>query len=417
MKSYIISGGRPLFGEINISGSKNSAVAVLMASLAVGDKVTLSGIPDISDVSDCISILKHLGCSVTLSERHTVNIDSSDAYLSDIPTEISGRMRASSYLMGAMLSRFGSCEGLSMGGCDFGSRPINYHLSALEKLGAKHEVNSNSLVLSAPNGLKGTLIEFPRPTVGGTVNAIIAASRASGTTVIKGAAREPHVSDLCEFLLACGADISGHGSDCITVNGVDKLHGADFRIRSDMIEAGTYVSMALATGGRIKCNNAPISDLDAVFEALKRMGASLEITESSVEVYADRLIRTQIRTAPYPEFPTDLHPLFTVLLSRASGVSFIDEAIFEHRFRYLDELSRFGVDTELKDGILLINGGTPLSPCVASCTDLRGGAALVSAALCAEGKSYIGNVRYVQRGYENMPKKLTLLGADITESE
>lgn len=417
MKSYIISGGRPLFGEVNINGSKNSAVAVLIAALIVNDTVTLSGIPDISDVTDCTSILSRLGCSVELLEQHTVKINSKNAILADIPAEISSKMRASSYLMGAMLSRFGKCGGLSMGGCDFGSRPINYHLLALESLGATLENDENSVILSAPDGLRGALIKFPRPTVGGTVNAIIAAVRAKGTTVIEGAAREPHVSDLCEFLLACGADINGHGSDCITVNGVDKLHGASFKIRTDMIEAGTYVSMALATGGRIKCNNAPVSDLDAVFEALRRMGATLDITESSVEVYADRLIRTQIRTAPYPEFPTDLHPLFTVLLSRASGVSFIDESIFEHRFRYLDELSRFGVDTELKDGILLINGGTSLSPAIASCTDLRGGAALISAALCAEGKSYISNVRYVQRGYENMPKKLTLLGADITESE
>ncbi len=417
MKSYIISGGRPLFGEINIDGSKNSAVAVLIAALAVGDTVTLSGIPDITDVTDCIAILKHLGCSVELLEQHTIKIDSRNADMADIPAEISSKMRASSYLMGAMLSRFGKCGGLSMGGCDFGSRPINYHLVALEKLGAKREGDENTVILSAPNGMKGALVRFPRTTVGGTVNAIIAAVRAKGTTVIEGAAREPHVSDLCEFLLACGADINGHGSDCITVNGVDKLHGASFRIRTDMIEAGTYTSMALATGGRIKCNNAPVSDLDAVFDAFKSMGATLDITESSVEIYTDRLIRTQIRTAPYPEFPTDLHPLFTVLLSRASGVSFIDESIFEHRFRYLEELSRFGVDTELKDGILLINGATPLAPCIASCTDLRGGAALISAALCAEGKSYISNIRYVQRGYEDMPKKLTLLGADIKECE
>lgn len=417
MKSYIISGGRPLFGEINISGSKNSAVAVLMASLAVGDKVTLSGIPDISDVSDCISILKHLGCSVTLSERHTVNIDSSDACLSDIPSEISARMRASSYLMGAMLSRFGSCEGLSMGGCDFGSRPINYHLSALEKLGARYEVSSNTLALYAPNGLKGSLIEFPRPTVGGTVNAIIAASRASGTTVIKGAAREPHISDLSEFLNACGADIRGFGTDRITVKGVKKLHGASFRIRSDMIEAGTYLSMGLATGGKVRCNNAPVSELDAVINVLRCMGAVTETNGSSLTAYPEKLMRTYVRTAPYPEFPTDLHPQFTVLLSRASGTSVIDESIFEHRFRYLEPLSRFGIKTEVKDGILLINGGTALSPAVASCTDLRGGAALVSAALCANGKSRIDDIRYILRGYEDMPKKLTLLGANIEECE
>lgn len=417
MKSYIIFGGNPLFGEIDISGSKNSAVAILIAALIADEPITLSGIPDITDVTDCITILRLLGCSVELLERNTLKIDPRNAEITDIPAEISSKMRASSYLMGALLSRFGRCGGLSMGGCDFGSRPINYHLLALEKLGARLENNENNLTLSAPSGLTGAHIKFPRPTVGGTVNAIIASVKAKGVTVIEGAAKEPHVCDLCEFLNLSGADISGFGGDTIRINGVKRLHGASFRIRPDMIEAGTYLSMALATGGRIKCNNAPVSDLDAVFEALKRMGASLEITENTVKVYAESLMRTQIRTAPYPEFPTDLHPLFTVLLSRARGVSFIDESIFEHRFRYLEGLSLFGVDTELKDGILLINGGTPLSPCIASCTDLRGGAALVSAALCAEGKSYISNVRYVQRGYENMPKKLRILGAEIEECE
>ena len=417
MKSYIISGGNPLFGEIDISGSKNSAVAILIATLIADEPITLFGIPDITDVTDCITILRLLGCSVELLERNTLKIDPRNAEITDIPAEISSKMRASSYLMGAMLSRFGRCGGLSMGGCDFGSRPINYHLLALEKLGARLETSENTIILSAPDGLKGAHITFPRPTVGGTVNAIIASVKAKGVTVIDGAAKEPHVCDLCEFLNLCGADISGFGGDRIQVNGVQRLHGTSFRIRPDMIEAGTYLSMALATGGRIRCSNAPVSDLDAVFEALKRMGASLEITESSVKAYTESLKRTQLRTAPYPEFPTDLHPLFTVLLSRAKGVSFIDESIFEHRFRYLDGLSLFGVDTELKDGILLINGGTPLSPALASCTDLRGGAALVSTALCAEGQSYISNVHYVQRGYEDMPKKLRILGAEIEECE
>ncbi len=417
MKSYIISGGRPLYGETDIGGSKNSAVAVLIAALAVGEKVTLSGIPNISDVLDCISILKLLGCSVDITEKNTLNIDSSHAFPADIPKELSERMRASIYLMGAMLSRFGYCGKLTSGGCDFGTRPINYHLYALKRLGAKCESDNGAVEISAPNGLKGALIEFPQITVGGTINAIIAAVRAEGLTVIKKAAKEPHVSDLAEFLNACGADIRGIGSDEIRIYGVKKLHGAAFKIRSDMIEAGTYLSMGLACGGKIRCNNAPITELDAVLKVLKNMGATTEINGTSITAYSHKLAPTDITTAPYPSFPTDLHPPFAVLLSRASGISHIRESVFEYRFRYLDPLSKFGLKTEVDNGVLRINGGSELFACRAACTDLRGGAALVSAALCSEGESRIENTHYIARGYEDMPKKLSRLGADIRESE
>ena len=417
MGVYLINGGKKLTGSVRVQGSKNSAVAVLMASLVIGKTVKISNLPDISDVYDCISILKHLGCEVLYYGENTLIINSETAALRPIPCELLSRMRASSYLIGAQLARFGSCETLSVGGCNFGVRPLNYHISAMEKLGAKAENTGSSITLTAKNGLYGNVIEFTEKTVGATINTIIAASRADGETVIKNAAREPHVCDVCDFLNSAGAEIYGAGTDEITVKGKKELHGTEFKISPDMIEAGTYLLAGLVSGGEIKCEDAPVGHLTAVTDVLRSMGATVKIIENTVSAYGDALCGTEVTTEPYPGFPTDLHPQLSVLMSCAKGTSTINETVFSSRFQYVSPLKQLGMKCDSVGSKLTVYGGSGLIGTNVSATDLRGGAALILAALSAEGTTVIGNTHFISRGYSDTVKKLTSLGADIRYDE
>lgn len=417
MGFYFLSGGKKLCGDVYVQGSKNSAVAVIIASLITGKTVKISNLPDISDVFDCISILKLLGCEVIYYGEGSLMINTENAAPKSLPSELLSRMRASSYLIGAMLSRFGSCETLSVGGCNFGFRPLNYHISAMESLGAVCKDDGEKVTLIAENGLKGGVIEFPEKTVGGTVNTIIAAARANGVTVIKNAAREPHVCDVCDFLNVCGADIRGAGTDEITVVGKSELHGGNFAVSPDMIEAGTYLFAGLVSGGEVRCKGAPIEHLTSVLDVLRNMGARVNVSGDTVSAYAETLVGASVKTAPYPGFPTDLHPQLAVLMSKARGVSEIQESVFRSRFRYLEPLKRLGMKCEVNGSKLTVYGGSPLSGRTVEATDLRGGAALILAGLSAEGETVIKNTHFISRGYSDTVKKLTSLGADIRFEE
>lgn len=414
MESYIINGGVKLKGKIPIQGSKNSSVAVLIAALITEGTTEFHGIPDISDVSDCITILQCLGCNVEIIDKSVIRVNTAGAENGKIPDELLCRMRASSYLIGALLSKFGICDNIISGGCDFGSRPLDLHILAMEKLGAKYAQTEYGELLSAPQGLHGGEISFPVRTVGGTINAMIASAKADGITIIRGAACEPHISDVALFLNRCGADIRGAGSDTIVIHGVKKLHGCNFTVCSDMIEAGTFITYSLLTGGDITCNNAPVSQLGAFIELIKDMGANIETGDNSVRVRPSALTPSSIYTAPYPGFPTDLHPQTAVLMSLADGNSELLETVFENRFRYLEPLRSLGLKAEVCGSKLTIFGNTVYKGGKVSATDLRGGAALVGAALCAVGTSVINEVSYIERGYSGFVNKLRALGADIT---
>lgn len=400
-------------GSVLVQGSKNSAVAVLIASLITEKTVKISNLPDISDVKDCVEILNLLGCKTEKAGEGTLIINTENAKPTPLPNELLCRMRASSYLIGALLSRYGSCEELNTGGCNFGKRPLNYHISAMESLGAVCKYKGNGITLTADRGLKGNVISFPEKSVGATVNTVIASVKAKGITVIKNAAREPHVCDLCAFLNSAGAEIYGAGTDEITVIGQKKLNNASFSVSPDMIEAGTYLFAGLITNGNVECKGVNNAQLSSVYKVLSEMGATVNTNGENVRVFADTLFPTNVITAPYPGFPTDLHPQLSVLMSKAKGESSINEAIFKSRFQYVEPLKKLGMNAKISGSVLYISGGTPLVGTTVKATDLRGGAALVLAALSAKGETVIENTHFIRRGYSDTVKKLTSLGAEI----
>lgn len=409
MGYYTVNGKNRLMGEVNIQGSKNSAVAILMASLITDGETVLTNLPRISDVALCIKILRLLGCTVIYESPDSVRINTRHASYAPLPPEITSGMRASSYLIGALTARFGECALPTSGGCDFGQRPIDMHLDALKSLGA---CEADGL-LKAEKGLVGTRIRFPQKTVGGTVNAVIAASKANGLTVIENAAREPHVKDLCAFLGKCGADIIGAGTDTVRIRGRRILHGSAHKIDGDMIETGTYICAALATHGAIRCTSAPSYELEAFFDVLGRIGADIDVDFDTVTVRSNKLLAVNASTAPYPYLATDLQPQLCALLGLAEGKSKITETVFEKRFGYLNELKRFGLNCRESGNTAEIIGINGYTPATVTATDLRGGAAAVICALNANGKSVIHGTELIERGYSDMPEKLRSLGAEV----
>lgn len=412
METLIFNGNTKLSGEVTISGCKNSALPILISCLTVKGKVCLYNLPSIGDVYLCIDILRYFGASISFEDKTTVTIDTSAAEYRPLPAALTKKLRASSYLLGAMLSRFGKCELPLSGGCDIGTRPLDYHIRALRSLGASFREDTR--MLTADNGIRGGYVIFPTKTVGGTVNAIVASAVSKGTTKIINAAREPHVCDLCDFLRKCGANVSGDGSDVITVIGVERLHGCTHSIDHDMIEAGTYMIASLATGGKIRCKFAPSKQLISFFEVLKNIGADVFTETSGVTVTADRLKATDVMTCPYPGLPTDLQPQLTALLGISEGISSVTDTVFEARFRYLQELEKFGLEYECLDNTVKIKGIQSYLAANVNATDLRGGAACIIAALNAKGKSVINNANIIKRGYSDIESKLRMLGADVT---
>ena len=415
MEKIIINGGSPLHGSVEISGMKNSALPVIFGTIAANDVCTIKNLPDISDISLALETLEMIGATVRFIDTSTVMIDTRGVQMKSPPLEHVSKMRASIYLLGAMLGRFGKAEVGYPGGCDFGLRPINLHIKGFETLGAKITFSSAAMINGeTPNGLEGKLVYFDMASVGATINVMLAAVFAKGTTIIENAAREPHIVDMACFLNACGANISGAGTSMIRIRGVERLHGCTYELAPDMIEAGTYMVAAAATGGRVCVRNVVPKHLESVSAKLREIGISVDIADDAITVGGTENFRgTEIRTNPYPGFPTDMHPQFSALLSLSKGVSTVSEGIYGGRFKYVSELNKMGANIEVVENSALINGVEKLHGADVKATDLRAGACLVIAALAAEGTTTISNVEYIERGYENLVEKLRFLGADI----
>ena len=415
MEKYLIQGGPPLHGEVAISGAKNAAVAIIPAALMVDGVCRLENLPQISDVEMLLTILRELGAGIRHIDKSTVEIDCTDVHFQDAPFELMRKIRASYYLIGAMLGRFGTAKTTMPGGCNFGVRPIDQHIKGMTALGASVLVENGFIYANAgENGLVGAKIYLDKVSVGATMNIMLAACMAKGKTVIENAAREPHIVDLANFLNSMGADIRGAGTDSIRINGVTRLHGGSYTIIPDQIEAGTFMCAAAATGGEVLVKNVIPRHLECISAKLRECGATVEEYGDAVLVRrTGRLRSTNIKTQPYPGFPTDMQPMMGVLLCLAEGTSVISEGIYDNRFKYMDELRRMGAEVQVDGRTAIIEGvggfhGTNMRAC-----DLRAGAAVVVAGLCAEGKTLVEDIHYIERGYEDFVGKLSGLGADI----
>lgn len=413
MEKIVINGGRPLHGSIEVSGSKNAAIPIILATLMVDDICVIENVPAISDITLSLEILAAMGCHIRMLSRNTVEIDSRGAMGGVSPYELVRKMRGSYYLVGAELARWGKAYVGLPGGCDFGVRPIDQHIKGFKALGAKVSVEGGYIDAKADE-LKGSSIYFDMETVGGTINVMIAASLAKGTTIIENAAREPHIVDLANFLNTCGAKISGAGTDTIKIKGVERLYGSTYAVIPDMIEAGTYMCAAAATGGHLKVTNVIPKHMEAVSAKLEEMGVGIVENDDSIEVVSTgELHRVNVKTLPYPGFPTDMNPQFGALLCLADGVSCLTEGIFNNRFKYVEELKRMGASIKVDGSTAIIEGGVPLSGAPVKAVDLRAGVAMIIAGLSIKGKTEIEDIHYIERGYDDVVGKLRAVGADI----
>ncbi len=416
MQKYVIHGGHPLFGEIEISGAKNAAVAIIPAALLVDGCCRIENIPQISDVTVVMEILQELGADVRTINKNTFEIDCRHIRSCRVPDELARRMRASYYLIGALLGRFGEAQVSMPGGCDLGVRPIDLHLKSFKALGAEIDLQGGFVYAQAPQKrLTGATIYMDQVSVGATINAILASVLADGLTVIENAAKEPHIVDVANFLNSMGANIMGAGTDVIKIHGVEFLHGGTYSIIPDQIEAGTYMAAVAATGGSVLIRNIIPKHMDCITAKLVEMGIAIEEQGDSIRVTRQHDIqRTNIKTMPYPGFPTDMQPQMAAVLCLANGgTSIINEGIWENRFRYVDEFKRMGAAIQVDGKIAVIEGvghltGAPLRAC-----DLRAGAAMVIAGLAASGTTEISCIHFIERGYENLVGKLRGVGADI----
>ena len=416
MDQYIIHGGTTLRGEVEISGAKNAAVAIIPAALLVKGVCRIENIPQISDTDTLLTILVELGARVSYINKNTIEIDCSNARCQDAPFELMRKIRASYYLIGSMLGRFGSAKTTMPGGCNFGVRPIDQHIKGMRALGADVNVEGGFVYADAIDGrLHGSRIYLDKVSVGATMNIMIAAVLAEGRTVIENAAREPHIVDLANFLNSMGADVRGAGTDSIRINGVDELHGGSYSIIPDQIEAGTYMVAAAATGGEVLITNIIPKHLEGISAKLRETGTFIEEYEEAILVRGpEKLRRNNLKTMPYPGFPTDMQPQFGVLLCQANGTSVITEGIYDNRFKYVNELRKMGAEIQVDGRVCVIDGGRRLSGAPVHACDLRAGAAMVIAGMIADGTTVIDDVHYIERGYERFVEKLNALGADIT---
>ena len=418
MEKYLIHGGNPLHGEVEISGAKNAAVAIIPAAIMVRGVCRLENLPQISDTDTLLRILRYMGAQVRMINRSTVEIDCSHVTMDRLPTDIwalTRRIRASYYLIGAMLGRFGSALSTMPGGCNFGVRPIDQHIKGLTALGANIDVNSGFIRAEAKNGrLRGTKIYLDKVSVGATINIMIAAATAEGRTVIENVAREPHIVDLANFLNSMGADVRGAGTDVIKIRGVNQLHGGTYALIPDQIEAGTYMAAVAATGGDVRISNVIPKHLDCISAKLREMNVEVEDGDDYVIVRREGpLTPTNIKTKPYPGFPTDMQPQVCSVLCCADGVSIITESVWDSRFKYVDELRKMCAQIQVQDRMALIQGRDHLTGAAVKACDLRAGAAIVIAGLAARGETKVEDIRFIERGYQNIVGKLRALGADI----
>ena len=415
LDKLIINGGRTLTGEVFISGAKNAALAIIPAALIIEGTCRIENLPDIDDVRVYIEILRGLGASVTYIDKNTVEIDCSYLNCSHVPyNNTVKKLRASYYLLGALANRFNVIEVPLPGGDDFGTRPIDQHIKGFETLGAEVAIEHGIIRLNADR-LKGASVYMDVVSVGATINIMLSAVKAEGITVIENAAREPHIVDVANFLNAAGADIKGAGTDVIKIKGVNSLNkNVVHNIIPDQIEAGTYLIMGAATGGSVTVRNVIPTHLESLTAKLTEMNLEIEEGDDWVRVHnTGNLCKANIKTLPYPGFPTDLQPMVTVLLSQAEGTSFVTEGVWDSRFQYIDELKRMGANIKVEGRIAVIEGKTVLSGAPVKSRDLRGCAALITAGLVATGQTEVQELYYMDRGYEDFASKLKSLGADI----
>ena len=413
MEQYIIKGGAPLVGEVEIGGAKNAALAILSAAIMTDETVTIDNMPDVNDINVLLEAIEGIGASVQRVDRHTVRINGAGVSDLSIEYEYIKKIRASYYLLGALLGKYRRAEVVLPGGCNIGSRPIDQHLKGFRALGAEVEIEGGKIVAEADH-LRGTHLYFDVVSVGATINVMMAAAMAEGTTILENVAKEPHVVDVANFLNSMGANIKGAGTDVIKIKGVTILHKTEYSIIPDQIEAGTFMFAAAATKGDVTVLNVIPKHLEATIAKLEEIGCEIEEFDDAVRVVANKRLRsTHVKTLPYPGYPTDMQPQIGVALALAKGTSIITESIFENRFRYVDELARMGARIKVEGNAAIIIGVPGYKGAHMSAPDLRAGAALVIAALAADGFSTIDSIGYIQRGYEDFEGKLRSLGAYI----
>lgn len=415
MEKIVINGGAPLRGEVEISGFKNAALPIIYACVLVRDKCVIENVPNVLDINRSFEILRGMGAVIKTIDRTTVEIDCTNVVSGTSDYSLVRRLRGSYYLLGAELGRFGKAKVAYPGGCDFGVRPIDQHIKGFKALGGEIVTDGGYIEISTKTGRsKGTNIFFDMVTVGATLNVMLAAVLAEGTTIIENAAREPHIVDCANFLNSCGAKISGAGSDIIKIRGVDELHGCRYAIIPDMIEAGSFMVAAAATRGDVTVTNVIPKHLESITAKLEEVGVSVEEFDDSIRVSVDGPLKpTNVKTLPYPGFPTDMHPQMCAFLTTVQGVSFINESIYDNRFRYVEELKRMNAAIKVEGRIVTIEGGMPLSAAPLVAVDLRGGIAVIIAALTCNGQSEVTDIHLIERGYDDLVGKLKALGADI----
>ncbi len=417
MEKLVITGGRRLNGEVFISGAKNAAVAIIPAAIMADGVCVIENLPGIEDVASLRSTLNKMGAVCEYIDKHTLKVDSTGDITNCAAFEEVKKIRASYYLLGALLGRYKKAEVALPGGCNFGTRPIDLHLKGFRLLGADVEV-TNGIVKVKAERLHGAQIYMDQVSVGATINIMLAASMAEGTTIIENCAKEPHVVDTANFLNMMGANIKGAGTDIIRIKGVEKLHGAEYTIIPDQIEAGTYMIAAAIAGGDVTVRNIIPKHMDSLTAKLAEMGAVIEKQDDSIRVMANgRLHCANIKTMSYPGFPTDLQPQMTALLSVCDGISVVTENVWDNRYQYVAELKQLGAKITVESRVAMIEGVQKLTGARVAATDLRAGAAMVIAGLSAEGTTEIDNIRYIDRGYEDIENKLSALGADIKRVE
>jgi UDP-N-acetylglucosamine 1-carboxyvinyltransferase len=413
MEQYVIKGGNPLVGEVDIAGAKNAALAILAAAIMTDETILIGNLPDVRDINVLLEAIAGIGAVVDRVSRSSVRINGSTIGSVSVDYEYIKKIRASYYLLGALLGKYKHAEVPLPGGCNIGSRPIDQHLKGFRALGADVDIYHGAIVAKAEN-LHGSHIYLDVVSVEATINIMMAAAMADGLTIIENAAKEPHVVDLASFLNSMGASIKGAGTDVIRIRGVKRLHGTEYSIIPDQIEAGTFMFAAAATRGDVVIRNVIPKHLESISAKLLEVGCQIEESDDAVRVVATkRLGNTNVKTLPYPGFPTDMQPQITILLGLSNGTSIVTESIFENRFKYVDELTKMGAHITVEGNTAIIEGVSGYTAANLSSPDLRAGAALVIAAMAAEGFSEIYDIHYIERGYEDFPEKLRKLGALI----